>query len=86
MVLAAAFSLFRVAFSSDLPRGVQILALVCGLLLCGGVIGAAVGHAFMTPHGSMAKRGAIIGVIVFPILLLFAGTLFVILTAAERVP
>lgn len=40
----------------------------------------------MTPHGSMAKRGAIIGVIVFPILLLFAGTLFVILTAAERVP
>ena len=65
LALALAFGLFRLTLSSDLPLVVKTLAGLSGLLLCGGVSGAAVGHAFQMRDGSMAKRGAIVGAIAF---------------------
>jgi hypothetical protein len=41
----------------------QLLAGLAGLLLWGGVTGAAVGHE-VTQNGRMARRGAIIGAII----------------------
>ena len=65
--LAISFGLLRMAFSSGKSPALQILAGLVGLLLCGGVVGAAVGHAVKTAHGSMARRGAIVGAIAFAI-------------------
>ncbi len=55
-LLCIAFGLFRVAFSTDLPRVIQILAFVSGLLLCGGIASASIGHAYSIQHGSMARQ------------------------------
>ena len=87
-LLGTAFGLFRVVFSTGFPLATRFFALLGGLLLCGGVTGAAVGHTFNTQQGSMAERGAMIGAIVFvvvPLLLcaVYAAWLFLILTTMD---
>jgi hypothetical protein len=62
-LIVIAFGLLRVAFSDGIPPVMQLLAGLAGLLLWGGVTGAAVGHE-VTQNGRMARRGAIIGAII----------------------
>jgi hypothetical protein len=74
VVLATAFGLFCVAFSTELPPTMQFFPFLGGLLLCGAVIGAVVGHASNTKHGSRARQRATVGAIAFAVpLLLYAA-------------
>ncbi len=63
--LGISLGMFYVAFSTGFTPVIQLLAALLGLLLFGGVIGAAVGYAEDPEHGSMVRQRAIFGAILF---------------------
>lgn len=71
-LLSIAFGLFRVAFSHDFPLEIQFLALLAGLLVCGGGIGVAVWQIITTQKLSMDVQVAITVAVVFVVISLLS--------------
>lgn len=78
-VLGVSCGLFCVAFSGGFSTAIRFFAGLGGLLLCGGVIGAAVGYAEDPEHGSMIRQRAIFGAILFASMLLLAAAALVLI-------
>ena len=78
-VLGISCGLLCVAFSTGFPAANRFFAGLGGLLLCGGVIGAAVGYAEDPEHGSMIRQRAIFGAVLFPAILLLCAAGFALI-------